>query len=139
VTEDELKQIEARCNAATPGPWRVDNWRDRELRFIPNDYDEDETNVQVGGPFGTSENPSQADKDAEFVAHSRTDIPAMASALREAWAENEKLRKIVKMCGPEVPASTCGLLICARQKGHTGSHMDEHDWLRAGSESDQND
>ena len=67
---DRLNEIEARANAATEGPWFVSDdavWVDRG-----------EGNADgITGPlapwcFG----------EAEFIAHARTDVPALVAALR---------------------------------------------------------
>ncbi|MEV7962376.1 hypothetical protein [Oerskovia paurometabola] len=58
-----LDQVDARTNAAMPGPWEV---RDREIR--------DRDNLVVG----TILRPA----NAEFIAHARTDLPTATAALR---------------------------------------------------------
>ena len=67
---DRLNEIEARANAATEGPWFVSDdavWVDRG-----------EGNADgITGPlapwcFG----------EADFIAHARTDVPALVAALR---------------------------------------------------------
>lgn len=73
MTEEDLRQIEERANAATPGPWRVlkeerDHFIDTVCCKTPI-VREDVTFIE----------------DAEFIAHARTDIPALITALREAW------------------------------------------------------
>ena len=72
-----LNEIEARTNAATEGPWRhisifevggfVENPRGRELF----DWAQDDAGT-ICAPDG----------DAEFIAHARTDVPALVAALR---------------------------------------------------------
>ena len=74
---NRLNEIEARTNAATEGPWRyvsifevggfVENSRGRELF----DWAQDDAGT-ICAPDG----------DAEFIAHARTDVPALVAALR---------------------------------------------------------
>lgn len=81
-----LLEVEARAKAATPGPWNShtevtynlsgeDMLRGAcEHKYAPDSY--------VGkGHFPVSE---QADKDAKFIAHARTDIPELIRRLRIA-------------------------------------------------------
>lgn len=76
VDADRLKEIQARANAATKGPWSVDEW-----------------NLAVETPDGRAlvllddrETPAPALADADFVANARTDIPyllALVQGMRE--------------------------------------------------------
>jgi hypothetical protein len=65
---ERLAGIEARLAAAHPAPWRVvgaDNWR---LEGFPQ--------VEMNTP-GQHYFPVTDDATAQFVAHARTDIPAL--------------------------------------------------------------
>lgn len=71
MTHDELQAIKARAAAATPGPWSVNNTDpdvvlDSDGRFVGR---------------------ADEDADAEFIAHARTDVPALI-------AEVERLREL---------------------------------------------
>ncbi|GAA4681242.1 hypothetical protein [Phytohabitans rumicis] len=65
----DLDAIRARLAAATAGPWRAHPdglvWADR-----PGDPVSGSTEVE----------------DAEFIAHARTDVPALLAELDEGWA-----------------------------------------------------
>lgn len=68
MTDDELNQIEAYVNAATPGPWLASkNW-------------------EIGGYWVQTANQSLADfigkPDAHFIARIRTDALALIAELR---------------------------------------------------------
>ena len=67
-----LEEIKARHEAATPGPWELS--RDAGIYI---DRDEDYCICGIGN-----------EPDAEFIAHSRTDIPALL-------AEVERLQKAI--------------------------------------------
>ena len=80
--ESRLAEIRARAEAATEGPWEdvvddlnedVDVWHDREYRlWIAN----------TGELFTASEQRArQILADAEFIAASRTDLPALLAAV----------------------------------------------------------
>lgn len=88
MTEDELKQIEERAAAATPGPWfakhGVIKWYvyslDEDLGFSLQEFHPDD-----GRDWATGET-------AAFIAASRQDIPALVAEvrrLREALAKVE--------------------------------------------------
>ena len=67
MTDEQLQEIQARCEAATAGPWHregdaiaeTDNYELGVVPYLP---------------------------DAEFIAHARTDVPALVAALRELRA-----------------------------------------------------
>ena len=66
---NRLNEIEARANAATEGPWMGIRYPDGFLGRV------------IGGNgFGVAEDFPD-DADAEFIAHSRTDVPDMTAAL----------------------------------------------------------
>jgi len=70
-----LDEIEARANAATPGPWTVP---EDQLRFFPF-----EVYVEITGP--RRHGPLVAVPDARFIAHARTDVPRLCRAVRELY------------------------------------------------------
>lgn len=86
MDENELKEIEARANAATPGPWSTGEgveYKDLEsvracgwdCRRVPstNDY------FACGPRVACS---LSAEMDANFIAHAREDIPALIAEVR---------------------------------------------------------
>ena len=85
---NRLNEIEARANAATEGPWAP--WRDQDgaphmngLLMVGN-----ADAVIPEGEFWVEDvdiNPvahTYLPEDREFIAHTRTDVPDMAAALR---------------------------------------------------------
>ena len=84
LTEREVEEIEARADAATPGPWLVtDGQYIDQYDHHPNgirllsegDYD---ANYHVFSQY-----------DVAFIAHARTDIPALCRTLR---AKDEQIQ-----------------------------------------------
>ena len=79
---DRLDQIEARANAASEGPWRA--------AVVSRYTDADGQERGKGGIYpGTEPGPPPLfltmdwlTADAEFIAHARTDVPALVAALR---------------------------------------------------------
>ena len=70
----DLDPIEAREKAATKGPWTVSQ-----------DYD-DVLDSQ-GAHLASYWNPSSRIRNGEFIAHARTDVPAMAAEIRRLRTE----------------------------------------------------
>lgn len=93
MTPERLAEIEARVDAATPGPWRTKTNRD----FGPwHNDDWDVTAVSDGCRVSGlgSRNWKDACQNAAFIAHARTDIPdliAEVKRLREIIGELERL------------------------------------------------
>jgi hypothetical protein len=91
MTEDDLKAIEARANAATPGPWAIvyDGSSDWSIGPQP-----DPQGLSVAGVWksGWSDgNPP----DAEFIASARTDVPLLVAEVRRLSAENAEMRTVI--------------------------------------------
>jgi hypothetical protein len=95
VIDLDLDAIEARANAATDGPWlgydersdlREEN-PDVNPMWVVAHMEPDGVNwVRDIADIGGGE---QDEADAEFIAHARTDVPALVAALREARAERD--------------------------------------------------
>ena len=85
MTDQELDAISARAEKATPGPW---------ITTGDEGYDEDFTHVvgvieeRWNGSRGFSLLADCAahheGSNHHFIAHARTDVPALVAALREA-------------------------------------------------------
>lgn len=71
MTEEHLKQIKARCEKATEGPWKSD----RE------------------GISFAGEHARNVNNDFAFIAHARTDIPALIEAYEELAKRYQKLER----------------------------------------------
>ncbi len=90
LTPEQIAEIRARCEAATEGPWR---------EFI-SDYDAGTLFVtQIRNGLMNEQLDPVADEiwseaDAAFIAHARTDIPALLAALDELVAEIARLRDV---------------------------------------------
>jgi hypothetical protein len=114
VTEDDLKAIERRSNAATPGPWYVRNLDDDwATSFIAVSTKPDSEGNRadrwpawsgednVAATLVQSPNPYVAIEDdrwhanAEFIAAARLDVPRLVS---EVW----RLRRLIEAGAPEL-------------------------------------
>lgn len=69
---NRLDEIEARANAATEGPWNV---------FMDRIDHPGRSLVAVAYDVG-------CDEDAEFIAHARTDVPALVAVARYALSQH---------------------------------------------------
>lgn len=74
MTPEELAEIETRAEAATEGPWKT---------FCPYG-NSSRTQRVVTGPRGlvVFDDGNSTDTDARFIAHARTDIPALIAEVR---------------------------------------------------------
>lgn len=95
LAPEELAEIEARANAATPGPWEQTDgniWIDtREMVCCGRGYygccgDPD---ILGGQEIFAQSNPT----DANFIAHARADIPALLASHKAQAAEIERLTR----------------------------------------------
>ena len=85
MTEDELKEIEERANAAKPGPWKWNHLDDRDRTCL--EYGSDKFDVISHGytSYGYIDYSSYLDidkSDATFIEHAREDIPKLIAEVR---------------------------------------------------------
>lgn len=99
LSEARIAEIAERAAKATPGPWEMDDDFSRHHMH----YDEGERHVvsiETGSAIcGTThgwENPNQSPANAEFIAHARSDVPALLMALRTANARAEGLAEALR-------------------------------------------
>ena len=85
MTDAELAAIEARCRAATPGPWM----------FAPLVNVDSPSGEVVGIDWTTCDTADLLLRDADgaFIAHARTDVPDLCAEVRRLTAENARLRE----------------------------------------------
>jgi len=78
---EQLAEIEARAEMATPGPWKShDDARDPEITSgVTNDYI-DSPKMRLAYVWDTDRDYGRA--NSAFIAHARTDIPALCAEVR---------------------------------------------------------
>ena len=81
LTDEQIKEIEARAEAATPGPWEQDTpYVDvKKSEFVRNA-------ICVVGVC------DQNRLDAAFIAHARQDIPSLLDTIEAQQQENQQLK-----------------------------------------------
>ena len=92
MTDERLAEIEARAEAAIPGPWTV--------RLGSNGYVH-QIGIDAGGlrdPIGCAygEN-AQGRENAEMMARAREDLPALCRALREERAARQEAVHLLRL------------------------------------------
>ena len=95
MNEKELAEIEARAEAATPGPWKPqqgtkylamgDMGEEREY-FVMRDGDDISICCDCSTPDGEA-----SPENANFIAHARQDVPALCEEVRRLKAWDLKL------------------------------------------------
>lgn len=96
----DLDAIEARASAASPGPWQ----RGNRIGGPATELDD----AQVYGPEMTIyDEGGHGWEDAEFIAHARTDVPALVAEVRRLrkWLALAMTQSLGEDC-PECEAST---------------------------------
>lgn len=81
MTDAELAEIEARLEAATPGPWEAHFagiYRDKPVVSHKANARGD----RLGRFVLWEGDPEQANKDAAFIARARTDVPALVAEVK---------------------------------------------------------
>lgn len=97
----DLDAIEARCNAATPGPWEISYGCEEESRYRwravgpPHEVVENDAGYDDGSAESASED------DAKFIAHARTDVPLLIAEVR-------RLRAALRRIGDDICRPECG-------------------------------
>lgn len=103
----DLDAIEARANAATPGPWTTIYRSPDELDGQRFDHgpsvpclvmspDCELHPVADASRNGTCADPFSWGNDAEFIAHARTNIPALVAEVRRLRAESDDQRRRIR-------------------------------------------
>ena len=82
IEEEEMAIIRARCEAASAGPWTFTGPENHAQGLV-----RDERGWHVCDAYdNTSWSEEQCRANAEFIAHARTDVPALLDALAESDA-----------------------------------------------------
>lgn len=85
MSDIDLDAIRARAQAATPGPWST----------------QERQNVYIPLPWGGLKAHVETDANAEFIAHARTDVPALLAEVDHPAVGLEATRKALAYCVAE--------------------------------------
>ncbi len=86
LTAEELREIAARAEAATAGPWTANEEKS-------SSYSVYKVPVAYGNAITGWGRVLQSREDATFIAHARTDIPRLLAHIDQQQAEIERLRQ----------------------------------------------
>lgn len=147
LTDDEIAAMEARCAAATPGPWRKEGSFDagNGLRIAAGAKEifvcrVDGSAMRAGIDGSWSRSRADASIDAAFIAHARTDLPRVIAEVRRlramcddyelALADKRRLARELDVAmhgeqGAAKQASLCDLVDSARQLRAANAIMHE--------------
>lgn len=86
MTPEQMEEIRGRAEAATPGEWVVEGPDETLDHINPNigQWEIESPQMNIGGRLTF--------RDATFIAHARTDVPALLSSLQAAQEEIERWR-----------------------------------------------
>lgn len=117
LTDEELKAIRERLEAATPGPWLIDrcNIDDREIIYVDHMRDYAGNRIALARTF-------QIVGDGEFIANARTDMERLLAAYEEYRKEVDQLR--VQLAGCGVAALGCRPFAVKGEFGWSASYGD---------------
>lgn len=102
MDSQRLAEIEARCEAATEGPWEV-AWKTDFIWQLDGDGDR-------FGPIAEAHYAEgNHDNNAAFIAHARDDVPDLLAEVRRLTAENEAMRDILKPFMPLIVPPGCNV------------------------------
>ncbi len=113
MTDEQLREIEERANAATPGPWHAGYWSGQchmkhkhDPRICQYDYTlqtrkgdsfigvvNDERETVVGVSY---DDLVVSEADNQFIAHAREDIPALIAEIRRLSLYEQEFREAVQ-------------------------------------------
>lgn len=93
LSDEDLRRIEERANAALPGPWVIDGWKLGEavcIKTVPEqsrrkfEYAIDVMSVYGKAPTVGQLGPQQphVSETASFIAHAREDVPRLIAEIR---------------------------------------------------------
>lgn len=92
MTDEQLREIEERANAATPGAWVVVAKGNSRTVMADRHVSKDlGYRWKVAVFAGDPKSGDRTDANGEFIAHAREDIPALIAEIRELQQANLRL------------------------------------------------
>ncbi|QAU07226.1 hypothetical protein HOV03_gp87 [Gordonia phage Asapag] len=116
MSELDLDAIEARAEAATPGPWHASKGGGSMGRDYPGNITSDETGQIIFTQTGNSAN-------TRFIAGARTDVPALIARVREIEGLAQTWMQAVENCEHEDDGFDCYECAGRSWDGHVLLHV----------------
>lgn len=101
LNETEMQEIEKRCEAATPGPWKTINYWN--VYTSPKDG----IGVMVASTEHTGGDREEEAINADFIAHARQDIPALLSTVRELQRQVKDMEEHSRLALARTSPAAC--------------------------------
>lgn len=95
MSDSHLDTIKARCAAATPGPW----WNETGTIHAPDWRSGAEHGSTCHPAYTFGSNGIDWEADADFIAHARSDIPAMVAEIERLQSELDQIANVVGRLG----------------------------------------
>jgi hypothetical protein len=95
MTQEQVDEIKARVDAATPGPWlsrTSSNWVDGKRTTTEYFVMREDDDVAVCADCVDPNTSKPSEANADFIAYAREDIPALLAEVERLQAENARLR-----------------------------------------------
>ncbi len=102
LSPDDLAEIEARCQAATPGPWQVLSDSTVACSWLNAATDEDNAAIALFDYRTQEENQANAD----FAAVARDAIPRLTAEIKQL---RQRVQQLLEVNGKEVDRRTQAL------------------------------
>ncbi len=119
-----LEAIKARAEAATPGPWAVPVANVFRVVCPGAEHHNPPMGLCPPYPWRVIAEPSVYDPsaaDAEFIAHARTDVPALVAEVERLRGAANWLLEQVGRDGPDRGAAVAQLRRLVPERGHTAA------------------
>lgn len=94
ITPERRKEIKARIEAASSGPWKSDYGERVAIDFpTPEEYDSSKAVYDAGkySAYGLIPHGIVHKNDADFIAHARQDIPDLLETIDELEEQRDKM------------------------------------------------
>ena len=106
MNEQELQAIEERANKASNAPWLIEagdysghNWLVGTITVsLGESYRDDKAYFVTTRNVHASELEGDASTDAEFIAHARSDVPALIAEVRRLRAKLDAVPEYLFWC-----------------------------------------
>ena len=93
MTPEQLANIQARADAATEGPWKIEPVESGRFAAVES-HVYSARGIHILLSPGDGQAAQATNHDAEFIAAARTDVPALLALVREQQDRIERVREL---------------------------------------------